>query len=557
MKRKITAAVLCVGLSMGMTANAQTIIVPKTGNSVVIEESIDPNATAVLIAVRSGKSIEDDDQVYAMCHAVANDVGLAVFSFDMPEVKGDLSSDGEYDIYIRQAGKTLIKSKIIYANQESRTTLLEKINKVSSRNDLTEILDNADNQISLKAIGCDMGVYSALGTGKASATAIMYDYAGNFSQMDFEKFIACFNAALTVEGINQLTDAQADKYLKLIDLSYENIRYSEITDSELKTWLSNCIYKNKKYISVAELIAAYNQANVLYIINHTRVDGITDVLSKYAAKLDIDSSTEYKAYLALSSYTAVNEKIVIALKSTPVYTPTELKLIIKKAMDAVRSGSKNNSDNGSGGNSDKKSSDTGITSGIPVESKEEITGKPKQDYFSDLDEAGWASEAINKMAEAGIVAGDENGNFRPNDTMKREEFVKMLVSAAGMLDEDAICEFEDVIEGAWYYKSIASAFNAGLVYGVSDERFGVGNVLTRQDMMVLCSRAINKFRTLEAVREDNVFTDNDQISEYAKEAISQLYMAGIANGMEDNTFCPLATATRAQGALIIYNLFLK
>ena len=158
------------------------------------------------------------------------------------------------------------------------------------------------------------------------------------------------------------------------------------------------------------------------------------------------------------------------------------------------------------------------------------------------------------MAKSGVVAGDENGNFRPNDTVTREEFVKMLVLATGNYDASAECAFSDTKVSDWHYRYIASAYNKELVKGVSETEFGTGALLTRQDMALLCRRASGG---LEAKREKKVFADDSDIADYAKEAVYELYMAEGISGMGDDAFSPLNPATRAQAATIIYNLFLK
>ena len=49
------------------------------------------------------------------------------------------------------------------------------------------------------------------------------------------------------------------------------------------------------------------------------------------------------------------------------------------------------------------------------------------------------------------------------------------------------------------------------------------------------------------------FTDRDQVSDYAKEAMIWATDRGIINGMGDGTLAPQGTATRAQVAQIVIN----
>lgn len=54
--------------------------------------------------------------------------------------------------------------------------------------------------------------------------------------------------------------------------------------------------------------------------------------------------------------------------------------------------------------------------------------------FFDVDESHWASGYINVAVENGIIAGDGDGYFRPEDNVKYEEAVKITVCAAGYGD---------------------------------------------------------------------------------------------------------------------------
>jgi len=57
--------------------------------------------------------------------------------------------------------------------------------------------------------------------------------------------------------------------------------------------------------------------------------------------------------------------------------------------------------------------------------------------------------------------------------------------------------------------------------------------------------------------EEFPFADDRDISNYAKEAIYTLKTMGIINGVDADNFAPLATATRAEAAVMIYRLLLK
>lgn len=172
--------------------------------------------------------------------------------------------------------------------------------------------------------------------------------------------------------------------------------------------------------------------------------------------------------------------------------------------------------------------------------------------FHDLDSVAWAKESIQKLYDNQVIAEDPSKHFRPEDSITREEFVKMLVVSLDILDENAQCGFDDVSETDWFYPYVASAVSKGVVKGVSDTSFGVGQNVTRQDIAALVYRAAENLNvTLAQNNPEKDFSDQADISDYAVEAIRAMTKAGIVNGYEDNTFQPHHTATRAEAAVMI------
>ena len=177
----------------------------------------------------------------------------------------------------------------------------------------------------------------------------------------------------------------------------------------------------------------------------------------------------------------------------------------------------------------------------------------KADRFSDIEDVKWANEAILYLAEKGIVNGVGEDKFNPNGELTREQFAKIIVGAFDCYNENAECVFYDVPEGSWAEKYIASAFEKGLMNGVSETEFGFGENVTRQDAAVVLYR-FAKLRGVEMISSEYEFGDSSQISEYAREAVSAMHGAGIISGMGNNTFSPKNVTTRAQACKMIYEI---
>lgn len=170
--------------------------------------------------------------------------------------------------------------------------------------------------------------------------------------------------------------------------------------------------------------------------------------------------------------------------------------------------------------------------------------------FTDID--GWYKEYILALAEKGIVSGRGDGKFYPNDTVTREEFVKMICNAVNLPVNLTATSFVDVDVNAWYAPYISTAYYNGVINGQSAQIFGIGQNILRQDAAVICNNIIKGILTDESA--NITFADDTSISAYAKESVYNLAKVGIINGDNLGNFNPSANLTRGESAKIICEL---
>ena len=87
-----------------------------------------------------------------------------------------------------------------------------------------------------------------------------------------------------------------------------------------------------------------------------------------------------------------------------------------------------------------------------------VTAVGAETNFSDVYEDHWAYSSIMEFAEKGIVTGYPDGTFRPDDYVKRDEFVKII---NGHVD-NVYSEYSDVKPDNWAYEYI---LNSGIQTG--------------------------------------------------------------------------------------------
>ena len=210
-----------------------------------------------------------------------------------------------------------------------------------------------------------------------------------------------------------------------------------------------------------------------------------------------------------------------------------------------------------GGGSKKGSSSSftvvPVTTPVPTPTPLPTEGLKKQGVsYGDIDNVQWAIDSIKSLSAEQIISGYPDNTFKPNDYVSREEFVKMLVLAFRVQDKDAKSNFTDVATNDWFYEYISSAVNKGLLNGVDDKNFGIGRSITRQELAVMTYRFL-KNAGKEFGQGNSNFKDEGKIEQWAKEAVTAMYSAGLIKGMDDGSFMPTDYATRAQAAKVIFD----
>lgn len=181
--------------------------------------------------------------------------------------------------------------------------------------------------------------------------------------------------------------------------------------------------------------------------------------------------------------------------------------------------------------------------------------------FTDVAEDAWYHDYVYDLVYRGVVNGMTATTYEPEGKLTRAQFVKLL--ACSLADAETLKTYEGQhpfkdSEGHWAEAYIAWAKDKGIVEGVSATEFDPEAPITREQMATIFGRYALK-QGIELPKSDNAagsFPDADKISEYAREFVELMRIAGILNGYEDGTFRPQGNATRAEAAKL-FSLFLS
>lgn len=181
--------------------------------------------------------------------------------------------------------------------------------------------------------------------------------------------------------------------------------------------------------------------------------------------------------------------------------------------------------------------------------------------FTDVPEGAWYHDYVYDLVYRGVVNGMTATTYEPEGKLTRAQFVKLL--ACSLEEAETLKTYEGQhpftdSEGHWAETYIAWAKDKGIVEGVSATEFDPEAPITREQMATIFGRYALK-QGIELPKDAapaESFPDADKISEYAREFVELMRIAGILNGYEDGTFRPQGNATRAEAAKL-FSLFLS
>ena len=246
----------------------------------------------------------------------------------------------------------------------------------------------------------------------------------------------------------------------------------------------------------------------------------------------------------LSSVLDINVKTVVAQENPSTVRPSG-------------GGSSSSSSGGRGGISVSGGGVTSSAAQVAPEPNisEEIEVADKQNTFTDVEADFWAYDAICSMSQKGIISGFGDGSFKPEQSITRAEFAKIIIGNESVSLE-ATTEFTDVGKDKWYFDKVMMAASIGIINGVGDGKFLPEENITREEAAVIMKRyADYKNKMLIPVRMNINFADEYEISDFAVGSIDALYISGVLSGADNGCFNPKQPISRAEAAKAIYNLY--
>lgn len=178
-----------------------------------------------------------------------------------------------------------------------------------------------------------------------------------------------------------------------------------------------------------------------------------------------------------------------------------------------------------------------------------VSGLP----FGDVKSADWFYNDVKYVYEKGMMAGTAADVFAPNATTTRAMIVTILYRLEGSPAVTGTNAFEDVPAGQWYTDAVNWAAANQIVKGTSATTFAPNDSITREQMAAILYRYA-QYKGYDVTKKADLsgYSDNGQVSAYAKDALAWANAAKLINGVTNTTLAPQGNATRAQVSAILH-----
>ena len=178
-----------------------------------------------------------------------------------------------------------------------------------------------------------------------------------------------------------------------------------------------------------------------------------------------------------------------------------------------------------------------------------VSGLP----FGDVKSADWFYNDVKYVYEKGMMAGTAADVFAPNATTTRAMIVTILYRLEGSPAVTGTSSFVDVPAGQWYTDAVNWAAANQIVKGTSATTFAPNDSITREQMAAILYRYA-QYKGYDVTKQADLsgYSDNSQVSAYAKDALAWANAAKLINGVTNTTLAPQGNATRAQVSAILH-----
>ncbi|MBQ4110330.1 MAG: S-layer homology domain-containing protein [Clostridia bacterium] len=560
--KKIIVFLLILSLAF-VSAYASEINVDRESGVIVIYGSCEPDTKVTLLMLKDGKTKEDiplinmltfEDYVEYIDQTVSSSGGDFSFVYGAQKKV----SFQKFNVFLKKIAldSQIEELNIVYYTKESADAVAETIIEKTSGTEIYEMM-TADVFALLEL---DTLFYENF---SEEDRILVLDEVAKLTEGDSvtlkntfweASLLKVINNTKSADDLNALIKKAENKKIEplVFGLSMaKDSRYASLKDYQ--SMFKNNLLKKTEFESVSEYHKWCNTQLALTCIKCFKSTAIESVLEEFADVLEID--------ISLLDKTINKELVFVTLAGKNYDTLEDFQTAYKNAVagpsqvpipiNPPASGSTTSSGGGGGGGGSSFGGSYNTNVVIPEAEK---APEETKITFSDINKEHYAYDSVEYLASKNIISGFPDGSFRPDANVTRAEFMKMI--SAAFLKEHGNIEipaFEDVSENVWYKPYMEFAVSNGIVKGLSETALGAENNIKREELFTMIYRVCNLNKIMLNAVKQITFTDVDEISDYAAEAVKSLSEAGVAGGY-NGMISPKNSATRGECAKILYEI---
>ena len=174
--------------------------------------------------------------------------------------------------------------------------------------------------------------------------------------------------------------------------------------------------------------------------------------------------------------------------------------------------------------------------------------------FSDIPAGAWYIDEVAQLKPLGLLDGFDTAIFDANGETTRAMIVTTLYKLAGSPAVSGEMTFSDITDTtAYYYNAVIWAAENGIAKGYEDGTFKADRSVSRQELVCFLYRYAS-FKGLDVTGRADLaakFTDAAKVASWAAEEMAWGVNAGLVKGMSDTELAPAGTGTHAQWAALL------
>lgn len=180
------------------------------------------------------------------------------------------------------------------------------------------------------------------------------------------------------------------------------------------------------------------------------------------------------------------------------------------------------------------------------------------EIFTDFTYNDWYAATVDKAVSLGVFKGAGNRTFSANTLMTRAQFLQVMANMSGEDISGYVYEgaplYSDVSPRDYFYNAVVWATSKGILNAASG-KCNPNAKITREEMCVMLGRFIESNGGQIVSWSDNPFTDDSNISPWAKDYVYALRDMDVVKGSGNNMFNPKDTATRAAACSLVMSYY--